>query len=369
MIFILIFFLLSLFFACTGNDVALTVNAILQPPSLSCIQKAFEAHECTFTEAYGKHIQELIEEIFKGNSLLAREVSTSQNSLFSTPVLTCKPCMPSPLSNNINKGPSLYGHLIKQFIEACQSAHISIATQKGVIAHQDEEIESSPILRIAHDFALERVMRLLFLMACPQAHPHERMLALYILNVVRLDGSRGVALERYRERANRFYFTYDGILRNYDPSKTTAYDAKHVKAINHFVKAVSLTKTQYLHLLTLGISYGINLLKPYREEASQEAWSATPPNFMWRYAACVFKQITTIDVIDIRTVTPEKIFAHKANKYFLAVMLHCSLRSGQSREESLKEAYSLISVYKNSPDKGNMLSIMERYYQEACRRA
>ena len=224
--------------------------------------------------------------------------------------------------NQLNKQlPSLvYGFLMKRLVQACHATHASIASQKETLIVHDQEIDASLLLRTAHSLAVDSVVGLLCIMTSPYADPCERMHALYLINTVHLCGSRGVFLERFRARANRFYFTYDGILREYDPSKASAQTPKHIKAIARFMKAVSPTKSQYLIYLLKGIDYGITLLKPYYEKAHQENWSTLKPSFIWRYAASLFKEITTIDVIDMRTIIPEKIFAHAANKDLMSLM-------------------------------------------------
>jgi hypothetical protein len=256
-----------------------------------------------------------------------------------------------------------YGHLVKKLLEACQSTHLSISRQKELIVQEDQILESSPVLRTAHALALEAVIRLLFTMVSHRSEPCERMHALYVLNLVHLYGSRGVALQRYRDRANRFYFTYEGVLREYDPTREAALNKKQIKVLDKFIKLASRTKAQYLHFLSMGISYGIDLLHTYYEKAAQENWSTKQPGFIWRYAAGLFKEITTLDVIDLRTVTPEKIFAHEANKDLVKLMLQCSLKTA----ESLKEAHELITTYKNSSEKCSLASIMERYYYESTK--
>lgn len=352
-----------------------TVEEILQPPALKDIQRALESRGGTFTPASGEQIQLLVQEILQGTYTPSSEGKGTQSHQVSlkeiTTFLTSMPCtaLSKSLFKQLNSQlPSLvYSSLMKRLLEAGHAAHSVIAAQKETIALHDKEMESSPLLRTAHALALETVMGLLFIMASPHSHPCERMHALYLINTVHLCGSRGIALERFGARANRFYFTYDGMLREYDPSKSSAKIPKHVKAFARFMKAVSHSKSQYLSYLNKGIEHGIILLKTYYEQASQENWIAPAPGFVWRYAASLFKEITTLDVIAMRTINPEKILAHRANKDLMSLMLHCSLRTAETHE-SLKKAQELIIIYKNEHAGCPYVSIMEQYLKDTCKR-
>jgi len=252
---------------------------------------------------------------------------------------------------------------MKHVLTACYSSQQSIAQQKNQIALEDHLFSSNPILRTAHILAHEIIVTLLFIMLSPHAHPCERMRALYLINRLHLPGTHGLALQRYRDRANRFYFTYDGILREYDPSRVSAQSPKHIKAVIRFLHAISMSKVHYNRLLSMGISYGISSLAPYQKHAIQELWQQPVPSFMWRYAAQIFKEVTTLDVIEMRTVTPEKIFAHQVNHDFMALMHHCTppIHHKEAQEFLAKHA----QAYRPADP---MHTIMERYYQESCKR-
>jgi hypothetical protein len=261
--------------------------------------------------------------------------------------------------------PSLgYSTIAKKLLNAYQSTHQSIGLQKEIISQEDQYAASSPMLRTAHALALETVIRLIILMVSPSAHPCERMHALYLMNVVHLSGSQRVALERFRDRANRFYFTYEGTLRSYDPSKYASQDPKQIKAVDRFMKAISRCKNHYLYCLSQGIEHGITLLQPYRDAALRETWSTRHVGFGWRYAASLFKDMTSIDVIAMRTVPPEKIFAHACNKDFLALMTYCTITDPHLRQEAATHREKILNLYVDN--RNTMGTIMKRYYHESC---
>lgn len=358
-------------------DHVLTVAETLQTPSKEHIQKKLEDQGGTYNLAAQAEIEQLVQAILR-DSLSQPDMladSTSPTEAIKS-ILSSKPCalLTKVIAEKLNKHiPSLtYGYFMQRLLDAFQKSHQSIALQKEHIAREDREIQSSPILRTAHALARDIVVSLLFIMVSPQAHPCERIHALYTLNLVNLAGTRRVALERFRDRANRFYFTYDGTLREYDPTRISAQTPKHLKALTRFLKALSTSKTDYIELLTKGISYGIVMLKDPREQALKEAWTPSLPGFMWRYAARIFQEATMIDVIKMRTVTPEQIFAHQANKDFVSLMLQCTLTTNQPdlRACALAEAQSYIIKLKQMASATDpMVIIMERYYNETCKRA
>ncbi len=117
----------------------------------------------------------------------------------------------------------------------------------------------------------------------------------------------------------------------------------------------------YLHYLQKGISYGITDLKEYYQQAVGSSWHARTNRFIWYYAAGLFKETTTIDVMYIRTVDPTRIFSHQENKDFLQLMLLCS------EPQTHKEAEQLLLTYSNGNPKDPMARFMKQYYRAALR--
>ena len=359
----------------------LTVRYALETPSMERIKRALESRGGTFTPEIGTDIQVLVQDILQGeysyidyepirskqSALPIKEIATF---LASSKVARLSSTVASKIASYL---PALtYTSIMKGLADACQTVHSSIRTQKDAVTRQDTALESSIILRTAHHFALETVLHLLFITYSTKAHPCERMHALYLLNTVHLTGSRGLAFSRFRSRANRFYFNYSGSLREYDPTKGSAHMPKRVKALAKFIKATAHGERQYFHVLKRGISYGIRLLEEYQQKAAQTEWHDSKQSFVWRYASGLFKEVTSIDVIAIRTIDPQKVFSHKTNKDLLNIMMHCSLDTQEPvlREESFEKAHQIILAYKNSYAKQGSpsLAIMQRFYTEACRR-
>ena len=355
-----------------------TVEWALESPSHQAIKKALESRGGSYSDEVADQIQVLVQDILQGEYTLsappiqkkssslkhiATLLSSSQVTKLSTKLLSkLTPYLPA----------LTYTALMKNFVDACHSVHTSIASQKEAIAAQDKEIGSSVILRTAHHLALDAVLHLLFTLYAQKAHPCERMHALYILNTVYLSGSHGLAFERFRARANRFYFKADGALRDYDPSADNAHTPKRVKALAKFIKAVSPSKCLYLSYLRKGLDHGIYLLENHYQKASRASWHTGTNRFVWRYMAGVLREITSIDVIHIRTVDPRRVFSRKGNKDLLKIMILCSLHDTdeETRHESLKKAGHILTTYKNchATQGCPLLSIMERYYQASCKR-
>lgn len=249
-----------------------------------------------------------------------------------------------------------YTALAHGALTAWQEVHHTVRTKKETMHAEDKAIQCSKELAIAQTCAVDSIIHLVFLLYCPWAHPCERMYALYLLNTLHLLGSQGVALQRYLARSNRFYFTSEGILRGYDPTKGNHLRPKRIKALMKFLRTICPQEKQYRHYLALGISYGISGLKLY----TQEPWCRRESTFGWHYAAGLFKALSTIDVIDIRTVTPDKIWLNQRNTDFLKLMILCAL-DGHPKErwhEQRAEAAQLMLPYQYD-------TVMSRFFRES----
>lgn len=366
----------------------LTVYTALKAPSQERIKRSLESRGGTYTAEIGQEIKMLIQNMLRGTATAHnreynndREIKPTESHTINTVKAITGLLAKAPFTKLSRLAikriqtflPSLsYVSMMKGIVNACQTVHSSISLQKEHIHAEDEALTSSAVLRTAHYFALDAIIRLLFIMYSPKTHCCERMYALYVLNTVHLMGTQGLVLKRFRARNNRFYFTQSGTLRSYDPSRENNRNEKRIKSLDRFLKVVHTSKGQYLHYLNKGILHGITALSAYHQKESQKKWRSTTRTFMWRYAAGLFKEITSIDVIKIRTVDPERIFSHKGNKDFLHVMILSDLNNSKtiSWHSSRDKAQKLINSHKNarSPGSSTLSRIMQRYYLESYKR-
>lgn len=255
--------------------------------------------------------------------------------------------------------------LIKNIATACASVHYPISLHKTTIALQEKELATSIPLRTAHYFALESVIQLLFIVFSPRSEPCQRMHALYLLNCVHLLGNKGESFARWRNRTNRFYFNQEGILLEFDPSKQNAQIPKRVKALNECLKILAYSHSNYLQLLKIGIAYGITRLTDYYQSALENTWQNKKTRFFWHYAAGLFKEATSIDVMYIRTVDPQRIFSHQENKDLLSFMHLTSNSEIQATQGTcIEKAKCLIRSYENAEH----THILNRFYKEVAKR-
>ena len=357
-----------------------TVTAALQPPAHHEIEHVLKKQGGTPSLTVIKEIKELIHDILKG-SIKGLSKKTLKKSVSKLPlkkavaVLNSKPVtslckkMFSTLSGYL---PALtYSVMLKGFVSACQSTHKDLQAQKKLVLSQDEELATSAIKRTAHHFTKEAVITLVYILYAPKAHPCDRMYALYILNTLNLMGQAGLAFERYRARTNRFYFAHDGTLLRYDPSKINHQTPKRLKALAKFFHRMADSQSEHREYLFRAMDYGVKGLEAY-SNADKSSWHTKSLHNGWRYAAGILKEVTSIDVYDIRTIPPQKIFSHKSNRYLLEIMLYCSHQQPQERDpeyvpqDQLEQAYEVLTTYKNKHAQAGctQLKIMSRYLEE-----
>jgi len=340
---------------------SLTIAQALETPSLPTIEKSFTARGGIYTDAIGKQIQLLIQEILRGKSFYKddhREPSCDQRSDLHETL--------GNLGLISGRLPSInipYTHLAQQLVVACQKAYLSIDCQKKEISQQNDDLARDPVLRTAHYFALITVVQLLFIIFSPRTQPYERMHALYLFNTVQLLGDRGILLRRFRARLNRFYFTYEGILRSYDPSAESGHTAKHVKALAEFLNRLATSQKQALILFARGMSAGIPLMESCYEQVKREGWNRSNIKFGWRFAAALFKEITALDVIEMRTIEPQRIFSHKANRDFFALMSLClrAQMDPDQRENLVAQAEEICELHRSVSN--YHYNLMKKYVQ------
>ncbi len=257
--------------------------------------------------------------------------------------------------------PSLtYAALAQGIFNAWHDVHHSITDTKHRVKAEDAALKADHELATAQYLAVNLVINLVFLLHCPKAHPCERMYALFLLNTLSILGSQGLALQRYLERSNRFYFDSKGLLKSFDPSKGNHTRPKRIKALKKLLQT-SLNERQFRYYTNRATTYGINSLRniPYKGRKS---------TFGWHYLAGLFKAASTIDVISIRTVPPARVLSNKSNSDFLRLMILCSLNGypKDSWPQRLTEAQDLIGEYVTTP--GTVLHCMKRYYHESVKR-
>jgi hypothetical protein len=255
--------------------------------------------------------------------------------------------------------PSLtYAALAQGVLQAWTKVHHSVSSKKELMRAENSALEQDRELQRAQDIATDTIIHLVFLLHCPRVHPCERMYALYFLNTLHLLGSQGIALARHLARTNRFYFSSDGTLLEFDPSKSNHVRPKRINALVKFLRTICVNEKQYRRYLTTGIEYGITLLKPY----IAKSWDGRESTFAWHYAAGLFKALSNVDVLEIRTVDPERIFSKQINTDFLKIMILCSLEghNEETWQDRLLEAKQLIATNNNK--------LLDRYYQESIKR-
>ena len=244
---------------------------------------------------------------------------------------------------------------ITEALHACHTVHAKIAHQKALLATQEQALSSSLIIRSAQHIAFDTVIKLLLILYSPHAQPCDRMYALYLINSVNLMGNQGLLFRRFRARSNRFYFSYDGILTQFDPSKNNVNIERRIDSLDRFLKRACTSRGSYIQYLTKGIALGITPLKVCYQKAVGTSWNPHTARFEWHYAAGIFKELTTIDVMHIRTVDPQRIFSHQENRDFVMLMRYCS-------EGSLQQVHTLLKRSFNS----SIGKIMQQYCHTLC---
>lgn len=363
---------LALIFSCAA--VPLTVHEIVQEPTPTQAQKALEARGGVYNLRLGESTLTRRGEILQGNLHVPYDASYDTGAHKQAALKALGTLLSTTKLGKVSTHalariqtylPALtYAALAQGVLSAWQDVHTSIASQKCRIKAEDAVLKADRELHAAQLLAVDMIIHLVFLLYCPKAHPCERMYSLYLLNTLNILGSQGLALQRHLARANRFYFENDGTLKSFDPSKGNHLRPKRIKALLKFLRTICVNERQYRKYLYLGIDYGISLLKSHRNQP----WNGRESTFAWHYAAGIFKAVSTIDVIRIRTVDPELVFSHKSNSDFLRMMILCSL-DGQLEEtwhESLQEAQDLLAENQFAP--GKAPKFMERYYRESLKR-
>ena len=359
----------------TQSASELTVECALKIPCQNRIKKELESRGGTYTTQAEQLVVHHMRSILQGTFSLGHVPSTPSSSLHiaksALQALLASPQITSitqgALSSLKNLIPSLTSTLLMKSVAAtCATVHATIAEQKRLIQAQENELISSVHLRLAHYFAVESVVRLLFIIFSSRSKPCERMHALYLVNTVHLLGNQGAAFSRWRDRTNRFYFTQEGKLQEFDPSKHNGQTPKRVKALNYCLKTLAYSQGNYLSLLKAGMYYGISGLNDHDQRAVDQAWNSKKNRFIWLYAAHLFKEATSVDVMHFRTVDPERIFAHKENRDLLSLMLLTSPSEIQTTgSSSLDAAQKLISSNEGNPS----AHYLRRYYNELASRA
>ncbi len=343
----------------------LTVNELVEEPSEEMLKQVVEARGGVYTPEVGESIRTRQGQILQGTLFIPQDASIDPSAaqqqaalkalgtLFTTTKLGKRSA--TALARIQRYLPSLtYAALAKGALEAWQDVHTSITTQKAQVSTEDEALMRNQELSIAHHFAVDLVVHLVLLMYSPKAHPCERMYSLYLLNTLHLLGSQGLALHRHRARANRFYFDSKGFIKGFDPAKGNHIRPKRIKALIKFLRTICHNRQEYCNYLAIAAEYGITGINKYRNQP----WQGRSSTFGWRYAAGLFKALSSIDVIKIRTVDPTVIFSNTINHDVLQMMILCS-------QQDIEGAEQLVKSNHYSP--GTTPKVMERYIKESLK--
>ncbi len=224
-------------------------------------------------------------------------------------------------------------------------AHSDWQQAKEQTSNEDELLRYSFLAGVAQQIAIEKVLSMLIIMHSPQAHPCDRMFALYSLNLVTLIGTPGKILHDFMIRINGDYFTKEGFMIEYNPK---IY--KNSKLLIRLIKQLYPTKTQTTILFKEARAAKIDVY-PEDDEPSIT-------NKLISYASDYGKHFGFN-----KGVEPATIFARRSNRRFLRLMYYCA-------NHAFAEAASIIEEHKHKHFTCVCLPYrcMQRYYTDAHRK-
>ncbi len=253
--------------------------------------------------------------------------------------------------------PSAYLPIVKMLLTAWTTTHNKIRSQKTWEAHEETKILKTPLVRIAHKNAVDKVIKLILALYSPIVHRCDRMQALFILNHIHLLGKKERLLTAFIARTNRHYFTKEGLLRRYDPSCTNNKEPKRIRELVRFLRLICTTQKEYIDYLQEGLNQGITELTwELQEDRIKEL---KQEGSFWKYTTGMIGQLTGWQVQSWGKVDPALIRSRTANRNFVQLMELCEADNLHDLDV-LQQIKALINAHT-----GNTSAMMEQYYHDA----
>ncbi|MBA3751357.1 hypothetical protein H0X06_00955 [Candidatus Dependentiae bacterium] len=266
-----------------------------------------------------------------------------------------------------------YSSLLHSIVGAWATTRRGIISREKNDTQEDEKIQSIPLIHSAHILAVEKALKLLYILYSPLSTPCDRMQALFLINHITLLGSAGKAFHSCVARINHSCFSKKGALLQYDPTRSANTDSRFIATLIHLLEKISLTKEQYLYSLQEGISYGIKALQEPYHAALNKKWKQKKESSFVNYSRGIVKEITGYN-LSLKKIDPLVVCSTKTNRDFIKLINYCEIDYTQepARKQLLQltTAQALIAHYKSSHTNHNCsaYSQMQRYYNDALNR-
>lgn len=266
-----------------------------------------------------------------------------------------------------------YTSLLRGIAGAWTTARQEISSRKSHDTTEDELIQSSPLTHIAHTIALEKVIKLFYVMYSPYSHPCDRMQALFLVNHLQLLGSTGRQFRSFVAHLNHDYFSEKGTLHDYDPTRGATTEPRQILRFVNFLKKVCISKEHYLRSLLEGSTYGITTLQEQYFEAQQKTWKRKKESTLAHYSHEIIKGIVGYD-LSTKKVDPSIVCSAKPNRDLIKLIKLCEVDHSEEPDEktviSLSSARTLVAQCKRAHHSHtcNTAQYMQRYYNDAFSR-
>ena len=266
-----------------------------------------------------------------------------------------------------------YSSVLRGLAGAWSNARQEISLQEKQDAYQDELVHSSLLTHIAHTIALEKVIKLFYVMYSPHSHPCDRMQALFLVNHLQLLGSVRRQFHSCVAHINHFYFSEKGALREYDPTRTASTEPRHIRRFIQFLKKVCISQEHYLRSLKEGASYGIAVLQDQYLVDREKSWKRKKDSRLVKYSHEIIKGILGRD-LSLKKIDPLLVCSTKANKDLIQLIKLCEIDYTQETLEksilSFSTARALVAQCKSAHHNHTCAApyYLQRYYSDALGR-